>query len=64
MTQMSRSDILEELRAADVQLQEFTRDHDEYVRAIVSALRHAGATWEEIGEALGISKQAAWERFR
>jgi hypothetical protein len=25
--------------------------------------RHAGATWQEIGERLGISKQAAHKRF-
>jgi hypothetical protein len=29
----------------------------------VSILRKRGVTWETIGEALGISRQAAWERF-
>jgi hypothetical protein len=27
------------------------------------ALRAMGATWEQVGEAMGVSKQAAWERF-
>jgi hypothetical protein len=27
------------------------------------AARAAGHSWSEIGEALGITKQAAWERF-
>ncbi len=29
----------------------------------VQLVREAGATWEDIGEALGISRQAARERF-
>lgn len=29
----------------------------------IQVLREAGATWEEIGEALGISRQAARSRF-
>ena len=29
----------------------------------VGALRKRGASWRAIGEALGISRQAAWERF-
>lgn len=31
--------------------------------AIVTELRESGATWEGIGDALGISRQAAHERF-
>lgn len=26
--------------------------------------RRSGATWEQIGQSLGIKKQTAWERFR
>jgi hypothetical protein len=40
------------------------------VEAIESALqrtvrlaREQGRTWEEIGKALGVSRQSAWERF-
>ena len=29
----------------------------------VGALRKRGASWNAVGEALGISRQAAWERF-
>jgi hypothetical protein len=29
----------------------------------IQVVREAGATWEEIGEALGISRQAARSRF-
>ncbi len=32
-------------------------------RHLVSEARRAGRTWTEIGEALGTSRQAAWERF-
>jgi hypothetical protein len=31
--------------------------------AIVAELRQSGATWEGIGEALGVSRQAAHERY-
>lgn len=36
-------------------------------RKVGNAVAHAvwrGASWAEIGAALGISKQAAWERWR
>jgi hypothetical protein len=32
--------------------------------ALVAEALAAGATWEEIGAALGITRQAAWARFR
>lgn len=31
---------------------------------LVAAAREAGASWQMIGAALGISKQAAWEQFK
>lgn len=34
------------------------------LRAKVAILRERGVTWTAIGAALGISRQAAWERFR
>lgn len=42
-------------------LQDFTRD-----RAWECVLwsRHDGHTWDEIAEALGMSRQAAWEKYR
>lgn len=32
-------------------------------RKAVAAARDQGATWEDIGKACGVSRQAAWERF-
>ena len=40
------------------------RTEEENVRNCVFACRKAGLSWEAIGAALGMSKQAAWERFR
>jgi hypothetical protein len=36
---------------------------DKGIRDTVEHARRAGHTWSEIGGVLGISKQAAWERF-
>jgi hypothetical protein len=36
---------------------------DAAVHDHVAVLRGRGITWTRIGEALGVSKQAAWERF-
>lgn len=33
------------------------------LHAQVDLLRRRGTSWEAIGNALGISRQAAWERF-
>lgn len=35
----------------------------EVLQAEVDTLRQRGVSWEAIGVALGISRQAAWERF-
>lgn len=32
-------------------------------RAAIEMARAAGATWEEVGAALGVSRQAAWEYY-
>ena len=41
-----------------------TRDRvDEGVGNIVRILRARGVTWARIGEALGITRQSAWERY-
>lgn len=34
------------------------------LRDLVAEAKAAGISWEAIGAALGMSKQAAWERFR
>ena len=36
---------------------------DELRRQQVAAARAAGATWEQVGEALGVSRQSAWEYY-
>lgn len=33
------------------------------IRTAVTAAREQGASWAEIGHALGTSRQAVWERF-
>jgi hypothetical protein len=39
------------------------RQGDNEVRSSVSILRSRKVTWARIGEALGMSRQSAWERF-
>ncbi len=36
---------------------------DKTVGGVVKMLRERGVTWSRIGEALGITKQSAWERY-
>lgn len=36
---------------------------DRAVRRHVRALRARGVSWARIGEALGMTRQSAWERF-
>jgi ATP-dependent Clp protease ATP-binding subunit ClpX len=36
---------------------------DREAAAAVSALRDRGVTWSRIGQALGMTKQSAWERY-
>lgn len=36
---------------------------DDVVRAVVGQARHEGATWQVIGDALGVSRQAAFQRY-
>ena len=47
-------DALRELARGEAEL-------DRLRRARVQAARATGATWEQIGEALGMSRQSAWE---
>jgi ATP-dependent Clp protease ATP-binding subunit ClpX len=35
----------------------------DFLQAIVDTLRSREVSWADIGEALGVSRQAAWERF-
>jgi DNA-directed RNA polymerase specialized sigma24 family protein len=52
--------VLAELRRVDSKLHSLDSERAEAIRKA----RAEGATWGQIGEALKISKQAAWERFR
>ncbi|MGI8493661.1 MAG: ClpX C4-type zinc finger protein [Acidimicrobiales bacterium] len=36
---------------------------DDAVGELVAVLRERGVTWERIGETLGVSRQAAWQRY-
>ena len=47
---------LRELARSDPKLERLRRDK-------VLAARAAGATWEQVGNALGVSRQSAWEYF-
>jgi ATP-dependent Clp protease ATP-binding subunit ClpX len=40
-----------------------TTDIDRHLKATIDVLRDRGLSWMKIGEALGTSRQAAWERF-
>ena len=56
---MSRSATLTRVAALAL---EITEADDELVTAVAAA-RSAGCTWEQIGGAMGISKQAAHSRY-
>jgi hypothetical protein len=59
LTRESRS--LERCGLRQARLTRETRERlDEYVRRA----RAAGASWQTVGSALGITRQSAWERFR
>lgn len=54
------------LRAAEQinRLLENKKNIDEAIYTTVEAMRLVGGTWEQIGGALGMSKQAAQKRYR
>ncbi len=49
-------DALRELAVSEAELDELRWNQ-------IAAARDAGASWAQVGEALGISKQSAWEYF-
>lgn len=53
------SQLLASLAPSEQTLEAVRRD----LRTKVDILRKRGVSWERIGEALAISRQAAWERF-
>jgi hypothetical protein len=52
-----------ELLASLARIQAVVAQTDAAVHDHVGILRDRGISWTRIGEALGVSKQAAWERF-
>ncbi|MGH8906592.1 MAG: hypothetical protein ACRD0K_08755 [Egibacteraceae bacterium] len=57
--EFSSDDPTEQLRA----LQTASHQLDRWRRTLVAAARQRGASWAAIGEALGMSRQAAWEYY-
>ena len=53
----------EELTATMVRVAALRHHVDRAVGRIARLLRARGTTWTAIGDALGITKQSAWERF-
>jgi ATP-dependent protease Clp ATPase subunit len=53
----------DELLASLVKVQAVVSQVDAAVHDYVGLLRGRGVSWTRIGEALGASRQAAWERF-
>ncbi|WP_249021040.1 hypothetical protein [Conexibacter sp. S30A1] len=55
----TESDTLAALRRAREQLD----NTQTAISALVAEARAQGASWQGIGDALGITRQSAWERF-
>lgn len=53
----------DELLAALPRMTTISEQLDGRVRALVDVLRERGVAWTRIGQAMGISRQSAWERF-
>ncbi len=59
LNKLSDQHLLEGLRRRSAGIEQ----GDGELRSAVSILRSRKVTWARIGEALGMSRQAAWERF-
>jgi hypothetical protein len=53
----------DELLASMARTQAVVAQVDAAIHDHASVLRSRGVSWTRIGQALGVSKQAAWERF-
>ena len=58
-TKMSDEQLLASLKPAEATLDAVRS----VLQAQIDALRKRGVSWSEIGDALGVSRQAVWERF-
>jgi hypothetical protein len=54
---------LDQLTSAVLTAQHITDIADHLIGHFVDSARHSGASWSEIGECLGVTKQAAQQRF-
>ena len=58
-TKMTDAQLLAALKPAEASLDAVRS----VLQAQINALRKRGISWSQIGDALGVSRQAAWERF-
>lgn len=58
-TKLSDEQLLAALKPAEASLDAVRS----VLQAQIDALRKRGVSWAQIGDALGVSRQAAWERF-
>lgn len=56
-------DPLDHVRVAAAMAEELSQASDNLLGCFVDRARQAGRSWSEIGQALGVTKQAAHERF-
>jgi hypothetical protein len=59
LAEMDTEELVKNLAGAST----VTRSIDRHFKATVDELRKRGLSWSKIGDALGTSRQAAWERF-
>jgi len=64
MTKLNAVDLTKSPLDALRDIAESAAHLEELRRHQVAEARRSGATWDEIGSALGMSRQAAWEYFR
>ena len=57
---MSDADLLSKLPLIEATSQQV----DDFLRDWVKLVRARNISWAEIGKVMGITRQAAWERFR
>ncbi len=56
-------DAIRQTRTAVLEAREAEKRDQEKLDGLVAAARAFGATWEAIGQAAGMTKQAAWEKY-
>jgi uncharacterized protein with PIN domain len=56
---MQQQNVLAGLRESHEQI----RRSEDKISRLVAAAREMGVSWQSIGSVLGVSKQAAWERY-